>query len=98
MEYLLIIVLFFLITLFIKWKFKIKVYDSTKQAIIITLSFLIVGVLADSFAVWRGYWSFYAPYVLDFKIGLLPLEEYLLFLVAPFFGITVYKFFKKIIK
>jgi len=98
MEYLLIIVLFFLLALFIKWKFKIKVYNSTKQAVIVTFSFLIIGVLADSFAVWRGYWSFHSPYVLNFTIGLLPLEEYLLFLVAPFFGITVYKFFKKIIK
>ena len=98
MEYLFLIVLFFLLALFIKWKFKIKVYNSTKQAFIITLAFLIIGVAADSFAVWRGYWTFHTPYVLNFTIGLLPLEEYLLFLVAPFFGITICKFFKKIIK
>jgi lycopene cyclase domain-containing protein len=95
MEYLIVLVLFFLITLLIKWKFKIKVYDSNKQAFLIMLCFLIIGVIADSFAVWRGYWAFYEPYVLGFYIGFLPLEEYVLFLVAPFFGITMYKLFQK---
>ena len=98
MEYLSIILLFLVISLFIKWKFKIKVYNSTKQAFVITLAFLIIGVAVDSFAVWRGYWSFHSPYVLNFTIGLLPLEEYLLFLVAPLFGITVYKALQKAFK
>jgi len=98
MEYLIVLVLFFLITLLIKWKFKLKVYSSNRQALFATLLFLIIGVLADSFAVWRGYWVFYEPYVLGTYIGFLPLEEYVLFLVAPFFGITMYKLFQKIWK
>jgi len=95
MEYLIAILLFLIITFIIKWKFKIKLHNSNKQAILMTLFFLIIGVLADSFAVWRGYWIFYEPYVLGIYIGVLPIEEYLLFLVAPFFGITMYKLFQK---
>jgi lycopene cyclase domain-containing protein len=98
MEYLITILLFFVITLIIKWKFKLKLYNSNKQAIFVTLFFLIIGVLADSFAVWRGYWVFYKPYVLGINVGFLPIEEYLLFLVAPFFGITMYKLFQKYLK
>jgi lycopene cyclase domain-containing protein len=98
MEYLLAILLFLAITLIIKWKFKLKIYNSNKQAIFATLLFLIIGVIADSFAVWRGYWAFYEPYVLGFYIWFLPLEEYLLFLVAPLFGITMYKLFQKVLK
>jgi len=98
MEYLIAILLFLAVTLIIKWKFKIKLYNSNKQAILLMLFFLIIGVLADSFAVWRGYWVFYEPYVLGIYIGFLPIEEYLLFLVAPFFGITMYKIFQKYLK
>jgi lycopene cyclase domain-containing protein len=98
MEYLIAIILFLIATCIIKWKFKIKLYNSNKQAIFMILFFLIVGVLADSFAVWRGYWVFYKPYILGIDIGFLPIEEYLLFLVAPFFGITMYKLFMKKIK
>jgi len=98
MEYLIVLVLFFLATLLIKWRFKIKVYNSFKEGFIITILFLIIGVAADSFAVWRGYWAFYEPYILGIYIGFLPLEEYILFLVAPFFGITTYKLFQKVWK
>lgn len=98
MEYLIILVLFFLATLLIKCKFKLKIYNSTKQAVISTILFFIIGIIADSFAVWRGYWAFYKPYIIGIYIGFLPLEEYLLFLVAPFFGITLYKLFQKIWK
>jgi lycopene cyclase domain-containing protein len=98
MEYLIAILSFLIITLIIKWKFKIKLYNSFKEGFIITVLFLIMGVIADSFAVWRGYWAFYEPYVLGIYIGFLPLEEYLLFLVAPFFGITFYKFLQKKLK
>jgi lycopene cyclase domain-containing protein len=98
MEYFIAILLFLIITLIIKWKFKIKVYNSIKEGFIITVLFLIIGVIVDSFAVWRGYWAFYEPYVLGIYIGFLPLEEYLLFLVAPFFGITMYKLFQKMLK
>ena len=95
MEYLLIILAFLLVSILIKQKFKIKIYKSRKQTIIITLVFFVIGILADTFAVWRGYWTFHEPFVFGLRIWLLPLEEYILFLVAPFFGITVYRLIQK---
>lgn len=97
MEYLIAIIFFLIITLIVKWVFKIKLYNSWEQGVFVTFFFLFIGVLADSFAVWRGYWSFYEPGVLGIYVGFLPIEEYFLFLVAPFFGITMYKLFKKIL-
>jgi lycopene cyclase domain-containing protein len=95
MEYLMAIGLFFFIALFVKLAFKLKIYDSWEQGVFITIFFFFVGILADSFAVWRGYWGFHEPGILGIYLGFLPIEEYFLFLVAPFFGITMYKLFKQ---
>lgn len=98
MEYLIAILVFLVFAIIIKWIFNVKLYNSWEEGTFVTLFFLFVGVLADSFAVWRGYWSFHEPYILGFYIGFLPIEEYFLFLVAPFFGITMYRVFKKIFR
>lgn len=91
MEYFVVEIFFLVLTFFLRFKFKIRVYDTKKEALIITLVFLILGVIVDSFAVWRGYWSFPEHRLIGITIGFLPIEEYFLFLIAPFFGIVSYK-------
>ena len=62
----------------------------------------IIGVLWDTFAIWRGHWVFPAGNNLGIVIGLMPIEEYLFILVLPYFILTIYKIidskFKKSIK
>ena len=98
MQYLIAIFIFFAAAFIVKLAFKIKLYDSWEEGVFVAFFFLLVGILADSFAVWRGFWSFHEPYILGIYLGFLPIEEYLLFLVAPFFGITMYRLFKNIFK
>lgn len=92
MEYLIILVIFFIIALILEKTQHIHLYKSRKERIEITLLFFIIAVAWDSFAIWRGHWVFPVEKTLGITIGLMPLEEYLFALIIPYFIITIYKF------
>lgn len=98
MEYLIILSLFFISAIFLEWNYKIHLYHSRKERIIITLSLLIVGTAWDHYAIYRGHWTFLGTGLIGIKIGLMPLEEYLFCLIVPFWILTVYKVLDKKIK
>ena len=97
MEYFIILVLVFLCTALLDWLYKVKLYDSWSERILIPLAFVIIGALWDSFAAWRGHWTFSGTGLLGINIGFLPLEEYLFFLVIPYTVLTWYKVAKSIL-
>ncbi|UCC95778.1 MAG: hypothetical protein JSW40_03270, partial [Candidatus Omnitrophota bacterium] len=76
---------------FIKHRHKIRIYNTKKEAFFIMGIIFLIGIASDSLAAWRGYWSFEGPGLIGLKIGLLPIEEYTLFLITPFWGIVFYK-------
>ncbi|PIR44247.1 hypothetical protein COV23_00880 [Candidatus Wolfebacteria bacterium CG10_big_fil_rev_8_21_14_0_10_31_9] len=96
MEYLLLLLLL-LLSFLLEYKFHIHLYQSRKERIIIPVIFFIIGTIWDTLAVYRGHWyfNFSNNGLLGIKIGLLPLEEYLFFLIVPYFILTFYKFLKK---
>ena len=69
----------------------IHLYHSRKERLEIVGLFFLVGVVWDTFAIWRGHWVFPAGKTLGITIGLMPLEEYLFILIIPYFVITIYK-------
>jgi len=95
MEYLAILLLLLIVGLFLDWKYRMKLYNSRRERVIIPLVFFIIGFLWDSFAVYRGHWTFKGSGLIGIKIGVLPLEEYLFFLIIPYFILTVYKALRK---
>jgi len=95
MEYLIILIILLLISIFLEWKYRIHLYQSKKERLWIPIIFFIIGVLWDSWAVYRGHWNFEGQGLIGIKIGYLPLEEYLFFLIFPYFLLTTYRFFKK---
>lgn len=95
-EYLIILLVLLVISIFLDWKYRMKLYNSRKERIIIPLVFLIIGTVWDNFAISRGHWSFEGSTgLIGIRIGLIPLEEYLFFLIIPYFILTVYKALKK---
>lgn len=98
MEYLIILLALLVAGIVIEWKYKIHLYHSRKERIIITLIFFIIGVLWDSFAIFRGHWGFPGKGLVGITLGLMPLEEYLFVLIIPFWIITMYKLLDKKIK
>ncbi len=95
-EYLSILVILFLSTLYMEWRYKVRCYHSIKERIVLTLHFFVFGTLWDYFAVWRHHWAFPGGGLVGIYIGILPLEEYLFFLIMPFFILTVYKSYETI--
>ena len=91
LEYLVVLLIILVITLFLEKNFKIHLYQSIKQRLFTVGLFFIIGVLWDSFAIWRGDWIFPQGRNLGITIGFMPLEEYLFILIVPYSVITIYK-------
>lgn len=98
MEYILILACLFLITLLLEIKFRVHLYKNRIERIFIPLFFFVFGTAWDSYAVFRGHWIFSGKGLIGINIGLLPLEEYLFFLIIPYFILTAYKVLDKIVR
>lgn len=55
----------------------------------------LVGFIWDYFSVWREIWLFPEGGTLGLRLGILPIEEYLFFMIVPYFGLVVHKFLEK---
>lgn len=94
MSYLSILFVLLIVTFFLETKFRIHLFSSRKERIIIPLIFFFIGVVWDTYAVWSGHWFFSREKLLGIYIGILPLEEYLFFVIVPYAVITIYKVLK----
>jgi len=90
-EYLLILIILLVITLILEKTQHIYLYHNRKERLGVIGLFFIIGVLWDTFSIWRGYWVFPLDRTLGVVIGLMPLEEYLFILIVPYFIITAYR-------
>jgi len=77
-EYLILLLSILLACIIVNLRFKLQIFESTKQAVVVLVSLSVIGVVLDSFAVIRGYWSYNTSgnFFVGIKIGILPLEEY----------------------
>lgn len=89
--YLAILIVFFLGAVWLEWHFKLHLYATRKERILITVMFFVIGVAWDSFSVMNRMWIFPGNGLVGIWIGVLPLEEYLFSLIVPFWILTVYK-------
>lgn len=95
MEYLLILLFLLTLSIFLEWKYKIKLYNSRRERFLIPLMFFIIGIIWDSVGILRGHWVYEGPGLIGITIGVLPLEDYLFVLIIPYFILTSYKVLKK---
>lgn len=94
MGYITILTLLLIISLYFENKYKVRLFSSKKERITIPIIFFIIGTIWDSYAVMSGHWYFDYNNLIGIKIGLLPLEEYLFFLIFPYFLLTLYRVLK----
>ncbi|MFC1622232.1 lycopene cyclase domain-containing protein [Patescibacteria group bacterium] len=90
MEYFLILIFFALLGFTLEKMHHIHLYHNRKERLIVVGIFFVIGVIWDTFAIWRGHWLFPDNKTIGIKIGLMPLEEYLFILVVPYTLITIY--------
>lgn len=78
-------------TLALQFIFKIKL--PLKPAVFAIFVGGLLFVLWDVLAVTAGHWAFGWDTTLGIAFGNLPLEEWLFFVVIPFFGLTLWELF-----
>lgn len=91
MSYLFLLIVLFILTFYLERKFKIHLFSSKRERFLIPLIFFVIGVIWDTYAVYQGHWFFRKENLNGLYIGVLPLEEYVFFLVFPYAVITIYK-------
>ncbi len=93
MEYLGILLFWFIVSAAIQYRYRIKVYSNVKQMVVTVGFFLMVGITWDIMGVVRGHWMFGFENLTGIKVGVLPLEELLFMLIVPYGILVFYKFF-----
>lgn len=97
MEYLLVLISILMACIILNLGFKLQIFESSKQAIVVLVSLFVIGTVLDNFAVLRGYWSYSENinFFVGIKIGVLPIEEYLFMIVIPYLTLTIFGLIRK---
>ncbi|MDO8659547.1 MAG: hypothetical protein Q7K54_03000 [Candidatus Parcubacteria bacterium] len=93
--YLIILIIILLVTIFIRYKYGIRIYNSRKEGFQVTLHFFVFGLLLDYFGIYNSYWIFSGNGLIGMRIYGLPIEEFLLYLIIPYSVLIVYKFYTR---
>ncbi len=94
-EYFLILICLLIFSSLIHWKYKLKIFISRAHQVSFLLVTYLVGFIWDYVAIQRGHWSFGTAYLTGYRIGPLPLEEWLFFAVFPYALLVLYKVSEK---
>jgi len=90
LEYLAILIAVFLVSMILKLRYRIQLFKSVKEGLLVIISLFVFGSLWDSYALLRGYWSFKEDFFIGVDIGVMPLEEYLFMLIISFLVLVIY--------
>ncbi len=81
----------FLVAFILHKATKVKLFVSKKHMLIFYMIFVIIGVVWDQFAIFRGHWIYKREYLTGINIGYMPLEDYLFGFTVTYFGLILYK-------
>ena len=90
--YLITLLGLFVFSTYLIKKHKLKLFRTTKHALLYFSLIFLTGLVWDYFSVSQNIWIFPENGTSGLRVGLLPVEEFLFFFMAPYFGLTVYKF------
>lgn len=91
MDYILVVSLLLIASLFLEYFFRERLFHSLKERVLWASAALIIGIPWDWYAIPRQHWTFSGKGILGIYFGPLPIEELLWFLVVPYFWLTVYE-------
>ena len=93
--YLYLLLICLIIALFLKFKYKIHIFKSIKEEIILFITLLIIMIPMDIWATKKEYWSFPGKGILGIHLFGLPIEEYLFVIIVSYFILAVHKAIKQ---
>jgi len=82
-----------IVNVFFEHKYNLRLYHSRKERIFAVLSFFILGMLWDYYAVLRGHWVYPGTGLIGFYVFGVPIEDFLFMLVVPYAILVLYKFY-----
>jgi lycopene cyclase domain-containing protein len=94
-EYLLILALLFLAAFFLHKATKVKLFASFKHMLVFYLIFILIGVVWDQYAIFRGHWLYRGEFLTGIRIGYMPIEDYAFGFIVTYFGLVLYKVAEK---
>ena len=97
MSYLSILLLVLFATFLVHKGFHLRIYETTKQMIVVNLSLLVIGTLWDSYAITHGHWQFPKAGVIGY-IGVMPIEEYLFIFIITYLILVLYHLVREKVK
>ncbi len=89
---LLIVILFLLLGLLLEYKYKIVLFKSMKERILVTLIVFLV-IMSWELINYKYFqaWIYTGPGMIGVYVWGLPLELYLFYLTSPYFSFVVYE-------
>jgi len=90
-EYFIILLLLLTTTVLLEKKYNVHLYKNRKERIELIVIFFLIGIVWDTFAIWRGHWIFPTEKNMGIIVGLMPLEEYMFIFTIPYTILTIYK-------
>lgn len=95
MEYISILLGTFFVALLITRKFKIRLFKSIKEKLLVFLTIFFVAIICDSWLVSNNILSFNIDKLIGIEVGVLPIEEYIFYITVPYVIIVLYKLFNR---
>lgn len=90
-EYLALMAACLAITLPLEFVFRARVYRRALTALRSMVVMVIAFIAWDLLGIVRGHWSYNPAYVTGWRIGLVPIEEIVFFLVIPWCALLTYE-------
>ena len=94
-EYLLILIVVFLVSFFIHRLSKVTIFISKRHLFIFFGIIFVIGTIWDQLAIGRGHWSFGAEFLVGSYLGLMPIEEYIFMIIVVYFALVIYRITEK---
>lgn len=97
-QYLLLMAGCVLITLPLEFVVGVRVYRSPRRLLAALLPAFVLFVLWDLFGILRGHWTYSPRFVTGIRIGPVPLEELVFFVVIPICALLTFEAVGKILR
>lgn len=94
-SYFLLLVLTFLISLFLGFKYKTGIFSKLKYLIPAVIFSGTIFIIWDLRFEERTIWSFNPEFLIGSNILNLPIEEWFYFIAIPFLGVSIYEYVKQ---
>ena len=95
-EYALILLGLLVLTIFLHKYFRLVLWRNLWHMVIVYGIMVVILVVWDEYAIWRGLWSYGKQYLLGIYVGHIPIEDIGFLFVPSYLGLVVYKIIERI--